>query len=111
MSWRSFMECFNCRAACRARSSRRGAAAVEMAMVAPLLFTLLLGSIEFGRAMMAGNVLTSAAREGARVAVVPGGANSDVTTAVNNELAAAAISKTNASIKVEVKGSVADAST
>ncbi|CAN5220708.1 hypothetical protein BH10PLA2_BH10PLA2_16380 [soil metagenome] len=90
---------------------RRGAAAVEMAVVAPFLFAMLLGSIEFGRAMMVSNLMTSAAREGARVAVLPGGASSDVTTAVNNDLTSVGITASNATITVLVNGAATDAST
>ena len=49
-----------------------GAAAVEFALVAPLLILLVFGIIEFGRAWSARNVYISAAREGARVAAVGG---------------------------------------
>jgi Flp pilus assembly protein TadG len=48
----------------------RGAAAVEFALISPLLFLLLFGIIEFGRAWNVRQTLTDAAREGARVAVV-----------------------------------------
>ena len=96
---------------CRLTRIRRGAAAVEMAVVSPFLFAMVLGSIEFGRAMMVSNLMTNAAREGARVSVVPGGATSDVTTAVNNELTAVGILPANATITVLVNGAAADAST
>ena len=44
----------------------RGAAMVEFAIIAPLLFLLVFGIIEFGRAYNAQNTLTHAAREGVR---------------------------------------------
>ncbi|SDY90895.1 TadE-like protein [Micromonospora pattaloongensis] len=44
----------------------RGAAAVEMALVMPLLLLLLFGIIDFGRMLHAQITLTEAAREGAR---------------------------------------------
>jgi Flp pilus assembly protein TadG len=47
-----------------------GQSVVEFALVLPLLLVLLIGITEFGRAWMTVNVLTSAAREGARLAVV-----------------------------------------
>lgn len=59
-------------------SRRRGAAAVEMALVIPIFFTVVLGIFEFGRAMMVGQLVTNAAREGAREAVLDGATNSDV---------------------------------
>ena len=46
----------------------QGAAAVEMALVLPLLLVLLFGIIDFGRALNAQIMLTEAAREGARAA-------------------------------------------
>ena len=47
-----------------------GAAAVEFALVATLLFTLLFGIIEFGTAYSRYQVFHGAAREGARLAAV-----------------------------------------
>lgn len=44
----------------------RGAAAVEMAMLLPLLLLILVGTMEFGRVFNVQNSLTQAAREGAR---------------------------------------------
>lgn len=48
----------------------RGQSVVEFALVFPLLLVLVIGIAEFGRAWMTMSVLTSAAREGARIAVV-----------------------------------------
>jgi len=48
----------------------RGAVAVEMAIVLPLLLLILLGIIEFGRALNVQVSLTQAAREGARYAAI-----------------------------------------
>jgi len=48
----------------------RGNAVVEMALVLPFLLLLVFGITEFGRAWMTLNVLQTAAREGARLAVV-----------------------------------------
>ena len=50
------------------RGRRRGAVAVEFAIVAPVLVAILLGMIELGRAFEAQNMLEVAAREGARFA-------------------------------------------
>ncbi len=47
--------------------SERGAAAVEFALVLPLLLTLLFGMIDFGRAYNQQITLTQLAREGARL--------------------------------------------
>jgi len=50
--------------------NERGQAVVEFALVLPLLLLLVFGVTEFGRAWMTKNILTSAAREGCRVACV-----------------------------------------
>jgi hypothetical protein len=49
----------------------KGAEIAEAALVLPLMFTLLLGIFSFGRAYNIYATVTHAAREGARVAVVP----------------------------------------
>lgn len=48
------------------RDNQRGAAAIEFAMILPILLTLLLGIIEFGFLFNQQITLTQAAREGAR---------------------------------------------
>ena len=48
----------------------RGAAAVEFALVLPILLLLMCGIVDFGRALHAQVVLTQAAREGARLAAL-----------------------------------------
>jgi len=47
-------------------NSDRGAAAVEFALLLPLLVLLIFGMIDFGRAINAQITITQAAREGAR---------------------------------------------
>lgn len=54
---------------CSARSlSRRGSAAVEFAVVLPLLVTVLVGVWEIGRLIQLQQIMSSAARDGARLA-------------------------------------------
>ena len=48
----------------------QGQALVEVALVLPVLLILMLGILEFGRAWYTKQVVTDAAREGARLAVV-----------------------------------------
>lgn len=48
----------------------RGAAAVEFALLLPVLLLLVFGIIDFGRALNAQVTLTQAAREGARLAAL-----------------------------------------
>jgi Flp pilus assembly protein TadG len=52
--------------------SERGAAAVEFALVVPILLAILLGTIEFGRAYNVQISLTHAARETARYMAIHG---------------------------------------
>ena len=61
--------------------NERGAAAVEFALIAAVLFVFVFGIIEFGRLFSELEVLTSAAREGARAAAVRG-TSEDVEEAV-----------------------------
>lgn len=51
--------------------SERGAAIIETAFTLPILLLISVGIFEFGRAYETWQVLTNAAREGARVAVLP----------------------------------------
>jgi len=54
------------------RSNRTGAAAVEFAIVAPIFFILVIGSLEFGRLNVIRHTADQAAYEAARHAMVPG---------------------------------------
>ena len=55
---------------------------VEFALVLPLLLFVMLGIAEFGFIFQRYEVVTNAAREGARMAVLPGYTNTDVDTRV-----------------------------
>lgn len=54
----------------KAKRKERGAVAVEMAMLLPLLLLILIGTIEFGRVLNVQISMTQAAREGARYAAI-----------------------------------------
>lgn len=56
----------------RPRPRDRGAAAVETALVLPLLLMLVFGIIDFGRLLNAQLTVSAAAREGARAAAIGG---------------------------------------
>lgn len=71
--------------------SERGAAAVEFAILLPLLLMLVLGTIEFGRAYNAQIILTNAARDGVRVMAINNNPTAATTAAQN---AAASVSST-----------------
>jgi Flp pilus assembly protein TadG len=58
--------------------------AAEAAIVLPIFILAIIGIIEFGRAVMVQQVLTNAAREGARRAIVQGATNDEVTELVGN---------------------------
>ena len=62
--------------------TERGAALIEAAVTIPLLLALSTGVFEFGRAFQTWQVLTNAAREGTRMAVVPNALPADVSTRV-----------------------------
>jgi len=57
---------------------KKGQSLIEFALVLPILLLVLLGIMEFGRMIMAANVLNQAAREGARVGAVTSDADSTV---------------------------------
>jgi Flp pilus assembly protein TadG len=54
----------------RRRDSIRGQAMVEFALILPILLILLLGILDFGRAVVAYNSVSNAARSAVRVAIV-----------------------------------------
>lgn len=67
---------------------QRGAAMLETALVLPLVLLVAVGIFEFGRAYQHWQVLTNAAREGARVAVLPGSTEETVARRVTAYLEA-----------------------
>ena len=71
--------------------SNRGQAVVEFALVFPLLLLVCFGITEFGRAWITMNILTSAAREGVRLAAVTAPDIPAVTQRVNDVCAAARV--------------------
>ena len=73
-------------------TSDRGAELVEFALTFPLLLFVCLGIIDFGLLFQRYEVLTNAAREGARVSVLPGYTNADVTVRVNQFLQGTSLS-------------------
>ncbi len=61
---------------------QKGTALLETALTLPLLLLISVGIFEFGRAYQTWQILTNAAREGARIAVLPGTSPANVTTRV-----------------------------
>ena len=62
--------------------SERGAALLETAITLPLVLLMSVAIFEFGRAYQTWQVLTNAAREGARVAILSETTDAQVSTAV-----------------------------
>jgi Flp pilus assembly protein TadG len=53
-------------------AGQRGQALIETALTLPIVLVISISIFEFGRALQVWQLLTNAAREGARVAVLPG---------------------------------------
>src|SRR3954469_16914442 len=77
---------------------RRGAAVTEFAIVAPVFFMMVIGFIEFGRALMVQQVLVNASRVGARMASTTGATSTSVKTAVTNYTSGVAVSGVTATV-------------
>jgi Flp pilus assembly protein TadG len=75
----------------RLRKNERGAALIEAAVTIPLILLISVAIFEFGRAYQTWQVLTNAAREGARVAVISGTTDAEVRSAVNNYMSVGAL--------------------
>jgi Flp pilus assembly protein TadG len=93
------------------RKARKGAAAVEFALLLPLLCTIVLGMMEIGRGTMVSTIMYNAANNGAQIAATPGASTATVTTRINSVLTANNITAANATISILVNGASADAST
>jgi Flp pilus assembly protein TadG len=68
------------------RSRERGAALIEAAITVPIILLISVGIFEFGRAYQTWQVMTNAAREGARLAVLEGPTDTEVRARVNDYL-------------------------
>jgi hypothetical protein len=75
----------------KALSAEDGAELVEFAVVVPVMLLVLLGIIDFGLLFQRYQVITNAAREGARLAVLPGYTSIDVQDRVTQFLTAAGL--------------------
>ncbi len=82
------------------RKQRRGAAAVEFAVVAPVFFLLVFGMIEYGRMVMVQQIIVNSAREGCRAAVLDGSTTSGVKSTVITAMSAGNISITTSNVTV-----------
>lgn len=72
----------------------RGQELIEFALVLPLLLLIVLGILDFGFLFQRYEVVTNAAREGARVRVLPGYTHADAEARVTQFLAASDLTAT-----------------
>jgi Flp pilus assembly protein TadG len=92
-------------------SPRRGLAVVEFAIIAPVFVFLALGMVEMARGMMVKEVLTDAARKGARTGILPYAANAAIQSDVNSVLTSNNISAADATVIIQVNDKTVDAAT
>ena len=86
------------------RTRERGSAMVETAIALPLLLVLMVGIFEVGRAYQTWQVLTNAAREGARMSITPSGSSSNASALIRQYMEDGQLSKS-ADAKVDVNRS------
>lgn len=80
-------------------AARRGAAAVEFALIAPVFLVFLFGTIELGRLALARNVIANASREGARLAIVEGATEADIRETAEHFAAVAGVENVTVSLE------------
>jgi Flp pilus assembly protein TadG len=95
----------------RSPRRRRGAAAVEFAVLAPVLGIIIVGMVEMSRAMMAKMILNDAARKACRTGIQATGSNATISSEVTNILSDNNISTSSATVTVQVNGVTANANT
>lgn len=79
---------------------QRGAALIETAITLPIVLLVSVSIFEFGRAYQTWQVLTNAAREGARIACLPDYTDTQVTTTVTNYMNGGRLNGASAAISV-----------
>jgi Flp pilus assembly protein TadG len=79
-----------------ARRTERGSVLLEMAMTLPLLLLVSIAIFELGRAYQTQQILTNAAREGARMAVLPDASATNIETRVKDYLSMGQLSNVDA---------------
>ena len=84
--------------------SEKGAALLEAAITVPIILLISVGIFEFGRAYQTWQVLTNAAREGARMAVISGSTDTDVATRVRNYMKAGSLPNYSTATVTVVRG-------
>src|SRR6516164_661526 len=87
----------------RSWTTEKGSALLETAFIMLLISA---GIFEFGRAYQTYEVVTNAAREGARVAILPNASTSDVNDRVNAYLNAGSLNSSSATVSVNQSATV-----
>ena len=101
----------------RTDNRERGSAMVEAAITIPLLLVLMVGIFEVGRAYQTWQVLTNAAREGARMSITPSSTPVDTTALIRQYMsdgqlqnAATAVVSVDKTSSINVNGTAVSAS-
>jgi hypothetical protein len=81
------------------RSRREGAAMIEFAIVAPLLFLLFFAAFEFCRVAMIRHTADNAVYEGCRVGIIPGATVGEVHTEVTQIMSTLGVTNVDISIR------------
>ena len=84
----------------RCAGGDRGAELIELAIVLPILLVVFAAIVDFGMLFQRYEVITNAAREGARVGVLPGYSATDVQSRVNDYLNTSGLSSAMATVTV-----------
>ena len=82
----------------------RGAAAVEAALVMPILLLVTFGAMKYGWLFLRAQQITNAARYGARVAVRADASTDDVTTSIANLMTAAGMGDSGYNVTITQEG-------
>lgn len=88
----------------RRRGDESGQSLVEFLLVIPILLLMVFGIIELGAAWRTYQVITNTAREGARIAVLPGADDAQVRTAVDQRLTEGGLDPALATVDIVCEG-------
>jgi Flp pilus assembly protein TadG len=88
----------------RQRDTQSGQAVIELALTLPLLLVIVMGIFDFGLMFQQFEVVTNAAREGARVGVLPNYTTADAQARAQQYLTSGGLSGASATINAAVAG-------
>lgn len=89
------------------RRGERGSVLLEMALTLPLLLLVTVAIFELGRAYQTQQIITNAAREGARLAVLPDASTANIETRVRQYLTQGQLTDVNkASVSVDTTATI-----